>query len=88
MSGFLSSGLAFALILAGMLCEALCLVLFNRKTGRGIAPARLAGDIGAGACLLLAAIAALRHAPWPLITGALLLALVAHLFDLAQRWNR
>ena len=87
MSGFFSSGAAFALILAGTLCEAAALVIFNRRTGRGISPVDLAGNIGAGAGLLLASVAALRHAAWPLVAGALLLALIAHLFDLTRRWT-
>jgi hypothetical protein len=38
--------------------------------------------------LLLAALAALRGAWWPLIGAALLMALAAHLFDLRQRWRK
>ena len=88
MSSFFGSGMAFALILAGMLCEAAILVTFHRLTGRGVPPNLLLGDLGAGACLLLAAILALRGGSWPLIAGALVCALAAHLFDLTQRSKR
>jgi hypothetical protein len=63
------------------------LAAYYRQTGRGIPPALLAGDIGAGLCILLAAFAALRGAPWPFVAVALLGALAAHVFDLRQRWR-
>ena len=88
MTGFFGSGLAFALILAGMFLELAILLTLYSRSGRGIPPRLLAGDFGAGMCLLAAAIAALRGAAWPVIAGALLLALAAHVFDLVQRWKR
>ncbi len=88
MTWLFSSGAAFAVILAGMLLEMAALAAFHRCTGRGIAPHRFIGDIGAGICLLLAAVSALRRAPWPAIALCLLVAFAAHLFDLRQRWRR
>lgn len=87
MSGFFTGGAAFAVILAGMLLELIALAAFHRRTGRGIAPRDLVGDIGAGICLLLAAVCALGGAPWPAVAVCLLGAFAAHLFDLRQRWK-
>ncbi len=88
MSAFFTSGALFALILAILLVEFCVLAAYHRRTGRGIPPRLLLGDIGAGMALLLAALAALRGAWWPLIGAALLMALAAHLFDLRQRWRK
>ncbi len=83
-----AGGGIFALILAGMLLEMAALAAFYRRTGRGIAPPRFLGDIGAGMCLLLATLLVLRGAAWPFPAVAILAALGAHLFDLKQRWRR
>jgi hypothetical protein len=86
MSAFFTGGALFALILAFLPIEFLALAAYHRRTGRGVPPRLLLGDIGAGMALLAAALAAIHGAPWPLIALALLAALGAHLFDLRQRW--
>ncbi len=88
MSAFFTGGTLFALIVAGMLVELAVLAAYHRRTGRGIAPRLLLGDIGAGMGILLAALAALRGAGWICVATALLAALAAHIFDLRQRWRR
>jgi hypothetical protein len=87
MKSFFLGGWIFAVIFGGMLVESAALATFHRQTGRGIPPSRLAGNIGAGLGILLAAFAALRGAPWPLVAIALLGALAAHVVDLRQRWR-
>jgi hypothetical protein len=88
MTWFFTSGAAFAAILAGMLLEVAALAVWHRFTGRGIAPRHFAGDLGAGMCLLLAALCALRGVGWPAVALCLLGAFGAHLFDVRQRWRK
>lgn len=82
------SGRIVELILGLMLLEAVALVVWQRRTGRGIAPLDLCVNLAAGALLLLALRAALPAAasldPAPFLAAAL----VAHIADLARRWNR
>jgi hypothetical protein len=74
-----------ALALIGV--EGLTLLAWRARTGKGPAPRALIANLTAGACLLLVARA--------LVTGAgafatlvpLTLALIAHVFDLAARWE-
>lgn len=71
--------------------EALGLLLWRARTGRGIAPRRLLGDLAAGFCLMAALRCALTGPPSPAvqagIAALLLLAGIAHLVDLAGRWQ-
>lgn len=87
-SELLTSGRMIDLILVLVVLEAVALVVYHRRTGRGIAPAALLFNLAAGALLLLAARGALTGAAWPWIAAALFGALCAHLLDLAQRWSR
>ncbi len=86
MAELFASGRIVDAILLLTLLEAVFLLLWRRRTGRGPAPADL-GNLAAGGCLLLALRAALAQAAWPLLALALLGALIAHLFDLRQRWR-
>ena len=79
--------LLFALILALMVVEALVLGLLWRHRSRGLPFLELTVSLMAGASLLLAAIFALRGAPAPWLSACLLLALLAHVFDLRLRWR-
>jgi len=88
MSAFFTGGALFALIAVGMLVEFAVVSAYYGRTGRGIAPGLLVGDIGAGLCILLAALAALRSAGWVFVATSLLAALAFHIFDLRQRWRR
>ena len=88
MSELFASGRVVDLVLLVLLLEASGLTLYHRRTGRGIALGDLAGTVLAGASLLLALRAALTGSAWPWIAGFLMLALVAHLFDVARRWRR
>ena len=88
MDVFFSSGLATDLVLAIMMVEGVLLLVYHRATGRGIAPSRLIPTLASGAFLVLALRAALTGAGWMAIAGLLGAALIAHLGDLAVRWNR
>jgi hypothetical protein len=87
MGELFASGRIVDLILGLMLLEALVLLAYRRRTGRGIAPGNLVVSLLAGALLLLALRLALTGEVWPAIAACLALALVAHLWDLARRWR-
>ena len=89
MTGFFGSGLAFALILAGMVLElAILLTLPQSFRTRHSAPASWLATSAPACAFSLPPSRPLRGAAWPAIAGALLLALAAHVFDLVQRWKR
>ena len=74
-------------ILAAMALEALALVVFHRRTGRGPPAASVLPNIAAGAMLLVGMRLALAGTSWGWISLCLLLSLAAHLADLRQRWT-
>ncbi len=88
MADFLASGRVVDFILVFMLCEGLLLALLYHWRGIGVAPAVLGPMLLAGAALLLALRAALIGDAWPWMALWLILALVAHLWDLGLRWRR
>lgn len=75
------------LILALVLLEWLVLAGLHRVTGRGLAPADLAGFLLSGVFLLLALRAALVDAWWGWVNLCLAGSLLTHLVDLARRWK-
>lgn len=80
-----ASGRAIDWILVLMAVEAVTLLLYRARTGRGVAPLPLLANLAAGACLLLALRAALTGSA-PILMWLLLgVALVAHLLDLLLR---
>jgi hypothetical protein len=85
MAELFSSGRVIDLILALVVLETLALVVFQRRTGRGIAPAALLPNVFAGVFLLLALRGALVGSAWGLIDLCLLGAMAAHFADLRQR---
>lgn len=87
MSELFASGLLVDLIIGLTVLEGLLLALWQRKTGRGITPAALFGNLLAGIFLLLALRAALAQAHWSWLALCLTAALLAHLFDLHHRWR-
>lgn len=75
-----------AAILGGVVIEAAALLALRARTGRGPAAAQLLSNLGAGAFLLLAALAAVQGLAWPAMAACLLGALVCHVLDLRLRW--
>lgn len=88
MNELISSGRMIDLIIGCMLVEGVALLAYRARTGRGIAPRALAGNLLAGILLMLALRGALTGADWKWIALCLAAALPAHLADLALRWRR
>jgi len=88
MLDFIASGRVVDLALLLLAIEALIVILYFQRTGRGIAARDLIPSFVAGACLLLALRAALTGAPAVWIALALTAALPAHLFDVYRRGCR
>ena len=87
MAEWFASGRIIDVILALVFVEAAALALFLIKTGRGIAIGQLASNLVAGGALMLALRFALVGAWWGYISAAMLVALLAHVVELAQRWR-
>jgi hypothetical protein len=85
MAELFESGRLVDLILVLTVIEAVCLVLYWRSRGRGIAPLDLLPNLFAGAFLLLALRLALGGAGWELCCGSLAAAGVSHVVDLGRR---
>jgi hypothetical protein len=85
-SSLFASGWIVDLILAGLVLEAIALLLFRAKTGRGIPAVGLLTNLLAGACLLMALRSSLVGQAWYATATWLAIALFAHVADLAQRW--
>jgi hypothetical protein len=85
---FFTSGQIADFILGVMALEAVMLLIYRRRTGRGIAPAAVLINLLSGACLILALRSALVGAPWGWTAAWLAAALLAHLIDLRRRWKR
>ncbi len=82
------SGQLVELVLALVALEAAALLFYRFRTGRGPEPLGLVFNLAAGSALMLALRAALQEADWTQVAAFLVLALVAHIVDLARRWKR
>ena len=87
MSTLFEGGRIVDLILAFTAIEAALVVLYHRRTGRGPVPADFLVNLSSGVCLMLALRCALVGAWWGWLALCLAAALVAHLTDLARRWQ-
>ena len=76
-----------ALATAAMLLEAVVLLAWHHRTGRGLPPRTLLPTLVAGGGLMGALLAALTGAPLAWLLALLALAGVAHVLDLRQRWQ-
>lgn len=85
METLFSSGTIVLVILVLVMIEAAVLLVFHRKTGRGIRTVPMLANLAAGACLMLAIRAALLDQPWTSVGLFMALALVAHLVDFGSR---
>lgn len=88
MAEFFTSGLIVDFILIMVVIEAALLAIYHHRTGKGLAPAEVAGFLLSGLFLLLALRAALAGAWWGWISLCLTGALLTHVLDLAHRWRR
>jgi hypothetical protein len=82
-----ANGRIVDLILGLTVLEAVALIAYHRRTGHGVTPADLLGNLLAGVCLLLALRGALLGAWWGWIALCLAASLVAHVTDLRRRWR-
>ena len=87
MSALFASGHIIDAILVLTVLEAIGLAAFHRTTGRGVPPGDFLVNLASGGCLLLALRLALTGEPWMWIAAALLGSLLAHVGDLARRWQ-
>ncbi len=87
MSDHFASGRLVDLILLIVAIEAVVLIAYWRKTGKGIAPPNLLPNLIAGALLLLALRLTLAQAGWMAICGCLAAAGVANVIDIMRRWR-
>ena len=88
MGDLIASGRLVDLILALVVLEAVLVLGYHTRTGRGVAFVDLLCNQLAGAFLLFALRAALTHAGWAWIAVNLSAALAAHVADLGRRWKR
>ena len=87
MKQLLQDGRIIEVILALMILEAAVLVAWYKLKGQGVAPVGLVVNLLAGMFLLLAVLAALQNASYWTLGLCLMAALLAHVADLAMRWN-
>ena len=88
MTSLFATGRIVDLILAFTAIEAILVVVYHRRTGRGVAPAEFLGNLPSGIWLLLALRCALAGVWWGWIALCLVGSLAAHLADLRRRWRR
>ncbi|BAU93950.1 hypothetical protein MPPM_5345 [Methylorubrum populi] len=88
LASLFESGRIIDVILVLVAVEALVLLGVRLRWGRGPAPLALLSNLASGAALMLALRAALTGAPWPNLAAWLVVALVAHLAELAVRFRR
>lgn len=88
LSGLISSGRIIDIMLVALVLEVVVLQIYRRRTGDGIALVPLLVNLGAGGSLMLALRAALTNADWRWVGALLTLALLFHVADQFQRWER
>ncbi len=88
MEALFNNGDIVLIILFLVAIEAAALIVFHRKTRRGIPYTPLIANLIAGGCLMLAIRSALLDQSWPWIGCFMALALVAHLIDFGTRIGR
>jgi hypothetical protein len=88
MAGWFASGSVADFILLLAVIEAIAILVYRRRTGRGPSPVAILPTLAAGACLLLAFRNASVQGTWYWTAAFLWAALVAHGIDLASRWRR
>jgi hypothetical protein len=87
MTAWFASGHVIDVILALMVLEGGVLAFVRLRTGRGLSLAAIATLLASGGALMLALRAALVGARWEAVSACLMLGLVAHLIDIARRWE-
>lgn len=83
----ITSGRIVDIMIAFVVVEVVLLLVYERATGRGVAPYSLLVNVGAGGSLMLALRAVFSGSNWALIAACLVAALVFHTLDIVQRWQ-
>jgi hypothetical protein len=84
----IATGRIVDLMLVCVIAEILIIVIYWKRTGRGIATRPLLLNAGAGISLMLSLRVCLTDGDWTWVAVFLLAALVFHVADLGQRWSR
>lgn len=87
MAELFASGRIIDVILALVALEALALLAWRVRRGRGPSVAMLLSNLASGAALMVAVRAALTDAHWTIIASCLLAALGAHLTEMCFRFR-
>lgn len=87
MSELFLSGRIADLVLVFMAVEAVALVVYNARTGRGMRPVDILPALLAGVCLVLTLRAVMVGAEWGWVAFSLTGALAAHVVDVIRRWR-
>lgn len=88
LESLIASGRIVDLMIAVLLAETIAILAYRRLRGGGIAPVPLLTNLAAGGSLMLALRAAVTGGGWGSVALWLLAALVFHVADLRQRWER
>lgn len=88
LSSIISSGRIVDIMVIFVVIEVLVLIVYWRRTGRGVPTVPLLANVGAGGSLMLALGATLKGFEPHVIAICLVSSLVFHLTDLAIRWKR
>lgn len=90
MSGLPTAARLLDLVMLGVIIEAVALVVYRRRTGRGMPVREVGSFLGAGLGLLLAARMTSPTTTSGSLAGfaaAMAFALVCHIWHVAQRWR-
>ena len=74
-------------IVALVALEAVLLILWRTRTGGGLSVVGIVANLSSGAALLLCLRMALAGRAFPSVLALLSIALIAHVADLASRWQ-
>ena len=88
MREFVTNGHLVDVAMVLTLLELIGLIIYRRRTGRGIDGSKLVITLASGLFLMLGLRAALTGADWPWIALALSASWATHLLDLKSRWPR
>lgn len=90
MSGLLAMPRLLDLVIIGVMIEGLALATYRWRTGRGMPGREVASFLGAGLGLLVAARLSVAPATAGSLAGfalAMSVALICHIWHVAQRWR-
>lgn len=84
----IGSGRIVDIMVVFVVIEVMVLIIYWRRTGKGVPTIPLLANIGAGGSLMLALGATLKGMSPTTIAVCLIASLIFHMTDLAIRWQR